>query len=92
MLAGGGVDMDAVTGEPGEDLWFRLHEKSKWGQREARWQAGMAWRHGESGFAGGDGGISDYNRRYFTKPRRLPAVAGGELWFDSGSGAAMGRG
>ena len=25
VLAGGGVDVDTVTSEPGEDLWFRLH-------------------------------------------------------------------
>jgi hypothetical protein len=25
VLAGAGVDVDAVTGKPGEKLWFGLH-------------------------------------------------------------------
>lgn len=40
MFAGGGVDMDTVTGQPDENLRFGLHEVPSWLRPRPAWQAG----------------------------------------------------
>ena len=45
VFAGAGVDVDAVTGKPGEKLWFGLHEGGA-GRGGRRGANHFAWRSG----------------------------------------------